>query len=690
MAETTAPSGDATDTPLGRYRTAIAAYNKAFEKWEQRGLKILQKYRDDTRNQSGNATAKFNILWSNVQTLTPAVYAKLPKADVSRRFGDNDPTGRVASLLLERALDYEVEHFPDFRATMHHCVADRFLPGRGTSWVRYEPHVRQQSTPETVDTIPEDGVQITEDIEDGEGPEEIEYECAPTDYVYWRDFFHLPYNARTWEEVTAVGRIVYMNREAVVERFGEEKAKTVAFNKAPTSLNMSRGMTQGNADQAKITELWDKEKDRAFWFDSESMDFLDERPDPLQLEGFFPCPKPLYATTTSDNLIPVPDYVLYQDQANELDILSDRIDGLVKALRVRGVYDQSVPALQRLMTEGDNNALIPVPTWGAFSEKGGLKGALDLVDLRPFAEALLSCYQARDDIKAQVYEITGISDIVRGQTAASETATAQQIKGQYAGLRLRSMQDDVALFATELLRLKAQIICTKFQPGTILKYAAATQLSPEDQQLIPQAMELLKDNPLRTFRIDVAADSLVQIDEQQMKADRVEFLTAFGGFMEKALQVGQAEPLAIPMIGETLKFGVAAFKQARQLEGVIDQMVDQLKERAKQPQQPKPDPEMMKIQATQQADQMRVQADQQAEAARMAMEQRMEAQRQQHEQQLKAMETMADQRFEKWKAELDASVKILIAQISAKASLDQAGIAAETAANQEVSREIAA
>ena len=167
----------------------------------------------------------------------------------------------------------------------------------------------------------------------------------------------------------------------------------------------------------------------------------------------------------------------------ELDILSDRIDGLVKALRVRGVYDASQPALQRLMTEGDNNALIPVDKWTGFSEKGGLRGSVDLLPLDTIAQALIQCYQARSDIKGQIYEITGIADIIRGQSAASETATAQQIKGQYAGLRLRSMQEDVALFASELIRLKAQIICTKFQPETILAYAAAQQMSPSDQQI---------------------------------------------------------------------------------------------------------------------------------------------------------------------------------------------------------------
>jgi hypothetical protein len=193
---------------------------------------------------------------------------------------------------------------------------------------------------------------------------------------------------------------------------------------------------------------------------------------------------------TSDSLVPIPDFVLYQDQANELDILSDRIDGLVKALRVRGVYDASQPALQRLLTEGDNNTLIPVDKWLAFSEKGGLRGSIDLLPIDTMSETLMQCYRARDEIKGQIYEITGISDIIRGVSAASETATAQQIKGQYAGLRLGWMQDEVAIFASELIRLKAQIMCTKYQDKTLLMYSAADQMSDADKQLIPQALAL--------------------------------------------------------------------------------------------------------------------------------------------------------------------------------------------------------
>ena len=708
-----------TSTGVDKWLNIISQYDNEFKKWEARAAKIVKRYRDDNRSQHTNETAKFNILWSNVQTLIPAVYAKLPKAVAQRRFGDNDPVGRVAGSLIERALDFEIEHYPDFRSTMKHAVEDRFLGGRGTAWVRYEPHVRQLD-------MPEDGLQITEDVEnesaEGQTPEgapkpenqdytagetepqeEIEYECAPTDYVHWKDFGHSV--ARTWEEVTCVWRWVYMTKEALTERFGAKMAKSIPLDSGAETL-ATYGQSTKERTRAKICELWDKESGKVYWLSKNHPTLIDERDDPLELDQFFPCARPLYSTTTSDSLIPVPDFVIYQDQANELDILSDRIDGLVKALRIRGVYDASQPALQRLLTEGDNNTLIPVDKWMAFSEKGGLKGSIDILPIDMLASALLNCYRAREDIKGQIYEITGISDIIRGQTSASETATAQQIKGQYAGLRLRSMQEEVALFASELIRLKAQVICTKFQPQTILLYAAAGQMSQEDQQMIPQAIQLMQDNPLRNFRIEVDADSLVQIDEQQTKKDRVEFLTAFGGFMRESLPVGQQSPELVPMLVELIKFGIGGFKQAKPIEGVLDVALEQMKQKQAGPQEQKPDPEMMKMQAQQQSDQMRVQADTQSAQAKMQADMQMtqakaqadmqveqmkmqhaaqlEQQKLQFEGQLKNMEMQAA----KERTELEAATKIMVARIGANPGLDIPMIEAQQAASEKVSAEL--
>tara|TARA_R110000765_G_scaffold93320_2_gene176037 strand:+ start:2600 stop:4858 length:2259 start_codon:yes stop_codon:yes gene_type:complete len=692
-----------TSTGVDKWLNVISQYDNEFKKWEARTTKIIKRYRDDNRSQSSNdTTAKFNILWANVQTLIPAVYAKLPKAVAQRRFGDNDPIGRVAGQLIERALDFEIEHYPDFRATMKHAVEDRFLGGRGVAWVRYEPHVRQLDTPE-------DGLQITEDVEseaaegqdytagETEPEEEVEYECAPTDYVHWKDFGHSV--ARTWEEVTCVWRWVYMEEDALIERFGEKMAKSIPLDSG-AGTRASSGQRTKERTRAKICELWDKSSGKVYWLSKNHPTLIDERDDPLGLDQFFPCATPLYSTTTSDTLVPVPDFAIYQDQANELDILSDRIDGLVRALKVRGVFDASQPALQRIMDEAGNNDLIPVDKWMAFSEKGGLKGSIDILPIDMLANALLSCYRARDDIKSQIYELTGISDIIRGQTAASETATAQQIKGQYAGLRLRSMQEDVAVFASELIRLKAQVICMHFQPQTILLYAAASQMSPEDQQMIPQALELLKSNPLRNFRIEVDADSLVQLDEQRNKKDRVEFLAAFGGLLREALPVGQQSPELVPMLIELMKFGVSGFKQAKPIEGTLDAALDELKEKQKQvdaspPQQPEPNPELMKIQATQQIEQVKIQATQQIEQAKMQaaaqsvqMKAHIDEQKMRHEMEMKMQEAQLLDEFNRWKTELEAATKIMVARIGANPGLDLPLIEAQQADSDRVNAEL--
>jgi hypothetical protein len=568
----------------------IAAYDSTFKKWESRVDKILKRYRDEHRNANSDS-AKFNILWSNVQTLVPAVYSRTPKPDVSRRFNDNDPVGRVASLILERALEYEVQHYPDFRTTLKASVMDRFLGGRGTAWVRYEPHIRAVSK-----DLPVDGAQATEDVD--APAEELDYECAPTDYVHWRDFGHSV--CRTWDEVTKVWRCVYMTRQQLVARFGEDLGNKIPLDAKPEEIK--RDQQDAEYQRALIYEGWDKEKLEAVWISKSKNEIIERRPDPLKLEGFWPCPKPLFATLTNESLVPVPDFTLYQDQANELDTLCDRIDGLIKALKVRGIYDASVPELARLFTEGGSNALLPVKNWQAFAEKQGLKGAIDIVDLTPIAKALIEAYNAMEQVKGQVYEITGLSDIIRGQSEASETATAQALKGQYASLRLKSYQDEVARFATELLQLKAQVICTMFDPKTILRMAAAEQLSPQDQEVLPQAMALLigeermtdpsseAKNPLRAFRVEVAADSMVLIDEQAEKQSATEFLTAVGGFLEKGAQVAQIAPQLAPLIFELVKFGASKFRAGRQIEGVIDAALDQVKQAMANPQPPAPDP----------------------------------------------------------------------------------------------------
>jgi hypothetical protein len=654
----------------------ISQYERTFKEWEGRADKIVKRYRDDSRSRN-NPNAKFNILWSNVQTITPAVFARLPRPDVSRRFRDNDPIGRVASMMLERALEYEIEHYGDYASAMKQSVQDRLLGGRGTAWVRYEPHIVGEAGGEA-DGAPDDGFQVTEDIDEAEteggihkeDQERIEYECAPVDYVHWRDFGLTV--ARTWEEVTAVWRKVYMGRPALVERFGEELGGKIPLDTKPeTSKTFNEKMGEGSSE-AVVYEIWDKTSGEVIWLNKSLGKILDTRADPLKLENFWPCPKPMFSTLTTDSLIPVPDFVLYQDQARQLDTLADRIDGFIQALKVRGVYDASEPSLARLFTEGENNSLLPVKNYGAFSEKGGLVGAINLVDIKPIAEGLNMAYQAMEQVKGQIYEIMGIADIQRGQTDPNETLGAQIIKSNNASGRLKTMQHDVVNFATALLQIKAQIICQHFTDDTIVKISGAMQLSQQDQQLIPQALQLLKNEPAKNFRIEVTSDSMIYQDEQQEKQDRMEFLQAMGGFLQQAIPAAQATPELTPMLIEMLKFGVTAFKAGKGLEGLIDETADKFRQQAAQAEgQPKPpSPEMQKMQLEMQMDQAKMQAQSQAKQAEMQAQMQMEQQKMQMQMELEkakqeyqAQENQLKFQLEEQRNMMDREMEVKVAQM---------------------------
>jgi hypothetical protein len=413
--------------------------------------------------------------------------------------------------------------------------------------------------------------------------------------------------------------------------------------------------------EAVIYEIWDKETGKVLWLSKSLGKIIDERDDPLGLECFFPCPKPLYSTMTTDSLEPIPDFVIYQDQARELDTLCDRIDGLINALKVRGVYDASSSELQRLFSEGENNTLIPVDNWMAFAEKQGMKGAIDLVDITPFAQALAQCYQAMEQVKGQIYELMGIADIQRGQSDPNETLGAQIIKSNNASGRLKTMQHAVVDFATTLLSIKAQIICNHFTDETLVQISGAMQLAPQDQQLIPQAIALLRDQASKNFRIEVTSDSMIYQDEQQEKADRVAFLSAVGSFFQTAIPMAQTLPETTPMLLEMLKFGVTAFKAGKQLEGVIDQTADDMRMAYEQTKgQPKPPaPEIQKIQMQAQIEQAKMQSQAQLEQMKMQNQMQLEKAKQEYQ----AQENQLKFQLEEQRNQMDREMELKVSQM---------------------------
>jgi hypothetical protein len=631
------------------------------DRWMKRSKKIVKRYRDD-RSSSYDGNKRYNILWSNIQVLMPALYGKTPRAQVERRWKDQDPVGRTAAVIMERALQYEIDHYGDYENATRHATLDRLLPGRGTVWVRFEAKevetLQSQATGEDqgYEEYSENAVAATS-LETQVVPEmgHEQLETTPVDYVYWEDFRCSP--ARNWDEVTWIARRVYMTKDEIEARFGEDAAKGCPMTHEPIGLDemKSQGASQADMDalkKAQIWEIWCKGSESVYWVAEGYDKLLDHKPDPYGLDNFWPCPKPLFATQTTDTLVPVPDYVLYQDQADEIDDLTKRIGLLIDAIKVVGVYDASQPSIQRMLNEGVDNMLIPVDSWAAFSEKGGIKGTVDFLPLDNVIQALNQCYAAREQAKQVVYDVTGLSDIVRGSSQASETATAQQIKGQYASMRLKNMQHAVALFVSDTLRIKAQLMADLYSPQTLINMSGI--MGTKDAMYAEQAIQLLKSEPMRNFRIEVAADSLAEMDEMAEKQSRTEFLTAFGNAMKNSIPVMQQSPEMAPLIGEALMFVVRSYKSGRTLENTLESTIEQMK----QPKPQQPNPEMMKAQAQQQMEQAKMQQTQQSEQMRLQHEQQVAAAQQQLEQvklqaaqQAEAIKAQAAGQIEQFKAQ---------------------------------------
>jgi hypothetical protein len=325
----------------------------------------------------------------------------------------------------------------------------------------------------------------------------------------------------------------------------------------------------------------------------------------------------------------------------------------------------------------------------AFAEKQGMKGAIDLVDLAPFASALMSCYSAMEQVKGQIYELMGIADIQRGQTDPTETLGAQIIKSNNAAGRLKTQQHAVVDFATSLLCIKAQIICNHFTDDTIIKISGAMQLSEQDKQYIPQALELLRNEAAKNFRIEVTTDSMIYQDEQQEKADRTAFLAAVGQFISMALPTAQAAPEMTPMLLEMLKFGVTAFKAGKQLEGMIDQTADDMRKQYEQNKnQPKPPSvEIQKAQMDSQAKMQQLQMTAQLEQAKLQGQMELEKAKQEYQAQenqlkfqLEAQRNQSDlemqSRVAQMKMMTERNTQVLLAHINNGAKIETARISA--------------
>jgi len=510
-----------------------------------------------------------------------------------------------------------------------------------------------------------------------------------------------------------------------IARDGENDERYDEKDEAKVDDYNTKSEKDDDDDTVAVWEVWDRKNDSVCWIAKGCDDYLEEGPPYLELDGFFPCPAPAYGTITNDSLIPTPDFTFYQDQAEEIDQLTARIGALTDALKLVGFYPggpqgEGSPEIERAFRPGFENKMIAVQSWAAFKESGGGQAPVVFLPVDMVGKIIEGCVKLRQQIVEDVYQIVGLSDIMRGATDPNETAQAQQMKAQFGGVRLRDRQAELGRFCADVCKLIGQIIAVHCSPQTVMKMtnmqlptkqeamqAGLQQMMQYRQQIAPQVQKyqmavqqtvaqggqpppppqippppvinqpvtedevfaLLKDDILRLFRIDIEAESTIGADEQKERADRTALIKAATEFATAWGPIVLQQPMMANLAGELLKFGVRAFRVGRELEEVIEETADNFQKMTAQGGSQKPDPkaqtEMVKLQGLQIKSQTEIQKAQ------------IEAQSAQQEAQLKIAAVQMKAEGDARKAVLDAQNSMMDHRSNIVEMQSQAGLEAQ-------------
>ena len=563
----------------------LGAWKTFSEDFHTRGRKIEKRYEDvrDTTLDIQTSLKKVNIFYSNTTVIKESLYNSLPKPDVSRMHKgewDNE-AARVAATIMERALSYEVKCAQWFDQAVKSAILDRLVPGMGVAWVNF---VNAKGS------VPE---HMTVDI------------------VYWKDFIYEP--QRAWEQVTWAGRKIHMAPSEAKKRWGD-KATGLESSNDPRTVEEAI-----EAGKVCIIQMWDKNTKKVHFLTVGGV-VLETADDPYRLRDFFPCPKPLIASPATRQFLPLPEYYMAQDQYLELDILYSRINLIIEAIKVAGVYDAAFPTIPRMLN-GNENQLVPVDNWAMFAEKGGVSGHIDWFPVETIAQVLTHLVSTFAFIKDQLFEVTGMADIIRGSSNQYETLGAQQIKAQFASVRMNGFQRDTATFVTGILRIMADLMCQLYSDDKISKCCGI--LPMPDQQFVQGpagALALLRNDYQSMYSIDIESDSLTQADWGLEQSQRLAYIQSLSTFLTSAVPAAEANPELAPLLVQMIKFASVGFKGSNELEGTIDAILDQLLQQQAAGgggKEEKPDPAVLKAQAEITALQQKAELDKQERMAKM-------------------------------------------------------------------------
>lgn len=528
---------------------------------------------------------KQNIFWSSIETLKPFIYFKAPTPYVERRSKVANPVEDAACKILETALIHNLDS-QDFDGVIKYARNDYLLSGLGLTYEKFEPVIEQVSQQiETVDPI------TGETVIQSMSAEVMTEAKVETTYLDPKKVLFDCNHVAVWEDCEWVAQIIEMTKREAIAQFGEEIASQIVERGFSLEEELDRS--------TKVYRIWDKKGQKIIYLAKEVKDrFLRVDDDVLKIAGFYPFPKPVFATMANDGLIPVPDYSEIKCQLDELDGINARMKLTQQALKVAGAYDGSFPELANILDK--DVTLIQVSDFDKVREKGGIEGFVGFMPIGQYIEALKALAERRAQLMSAIYEITGVSDIMRGNADPNETATAVTKKTNFGTLRNQDRQNDFQRYLTDVLKIKAEIICEMFTPELLSQYAD----SETNPQIVMSAIDLLKSDKLRNLTLGVETDTSFMQDEEAAKT--LDAVKTIHEMITAAFQTVSAQPALLTIYKKMIESVVVTLPNTRQFTAAIDDTFNRIEQELAQPDEEQPNPDVIRAQA----DMMRAQADQ--------------------------------------------------------------------------------
>ena len=578
---------------------------------------------------------RYNILHSNVETTIPAIISSMPKPDIRPRHNREGDVPRVIADVLEAGISTQIDDSRLDRV-LEKVAQDAYVAGRGIMRAEFRAKV----------------------ADDGAGGRQVTDEKVCYRNISWKDYCEGP--ATRWEDVPWIAFRHIISQEEAKRREG--KVIPVGGAVSPVVGQEDR---PNERDDVVLWEIWEKAT-RKIFFVREHDSYVERVvDDPLALRGFFPIPEPLQPITATGSRRPVCPFTIYRDLAEELNLVSTRIAKIMEGMKVRGFIVALANTDMTALANADDNEVVPLTDMDHVMQNGGLEKAVMFWPIDRASQALKELYVQREQARSAIYEITGISDIMRGESDSRETASAQNLKSEYGAMRLSRMQKFMQWSVRDMFVITAEILSNNFTPATL------QQISGIQFENTP-AMALL-EKPLKHHVIDVETDSTIMGDRRKFQQEFADLTNGVGAFVERIAQLGQMFPEAaeglIGLLGVLMKHANLGREGEQHIRDIIDQARQGLAARRQAEQQAAEQAEKQG-----KAEEAQAKLQQEAQNRAMAHEQKM-AELNFKMEQSKAELDLKHRELELRIAEFEAKTGIEVAKVENQADKDDAEIA---------------